>query len=48
MFLLALHIVAIAILVVLVWAVAYQRGIRVGERRLRRRLEVQGEAGDGA
>jgi len=41
MFLLALHIVAIAILVVFTWAVAYQRGQQAGERRLRRRLEAQ-------
>lgn len=41
MFLLALHIVAIAILVVFTWALAYQRGQAAGERRLRRRLQEQ-------
>lgn len=47
MFMLAFHIVAIGILVVMVWAVAYRRGVGAGERRLRRRMELalEDEAG---
>jgi hypothetical protein len=43
-FLLALHIVAIGVLVVFVWAIAHGRGERVGERRLRRRLGLDEQA----
>lgn len=39
MFLLAFHIVAIGILIALIWAAAFNRGMRAGERRLRRQLE---------
>jgi hypothetical protein len=39
MFLLAFHIVAIGILVVIVWAIAFRRGEKAGERRLQRRLQ---------
>ncbi len=38
MFLLALHIIAIGIMVVGVWSVAHRAGMRKGERVLRRRL----------
>lgn len=38
MFLLALHVIAIGILVVFVWSVAHSMGRRAGERQLRRRL----------
>ncbi len=41
MFLLAFHIIAIAILIVVVWAIAYHRGRQAGERRLRRRLALE-------
>ncbi len=41
MFLLAFHIIAIAILVVVVWAIAYHRGRQAGERRLRRRFALE-------
>lgn len=43
MFLLALHIVAIGILVMVVWTIAYRRGQTVTERRIRRQLEMEQE-----
>jgi hypothetical protein len=45
MFLLAFHIVTIGALVVAVWALAYGRGLRAGERLTLRRLERE-QAGD--
>lgn len=44
MFTLAFHIVAIGILSAIVWSIAYGRGVRAGERRLRRQMEHNGEA----
>lgn len=43
MFTLAFHIVAIAILLALVYPVAYGRGFRAGERKTRRRFEADSE-----
>ena len=43
MFILAYHIVAVSILIVFVWAVAYRRGEAAGERRIRRRLGLAPE-----
>ena len=45
MFMLAFHIVAIGVLVMMVWAIAYGQGRRAGERRLRRRLGLADDAG---
>ena len=39
MFTLAFHIVAIGILAAIVWSIAYGRGVRAGERRLRRLMD---------
>jgi hypothetical protein len=48
-FLLAFHIIAVGILVVFVWAIAFGRGRRAGERQLRRRLGLdEAHAGAGA
>lgn len=47
MFMLAFHIVAIGLLIVAVWGVAYGQGRRAGERALRRQLELESE-GEGA
>ncbi len=41
MFALAFHIIAIAILIVVVWAIAYHRGRQAGERRLHHRLALE-------
>lgn len=38
MFLLAFHIVAIGILIVATWGIAYRLGHRAGERELKHRL----------
>jgi len=46
-FLLAFHIVAVGIIVVAVWGVAYRLGYRAGERHTQRRLGVNGPAGQG-
>ncbi len=43
MFTLAFHIVAIAILIVMVWPIAYGRGFRAGERRMRRLMEAESD-----
>ena len=43
MFLLAIHIVAIAILIWIVWAIAYKRGQTITERRIMRQLEIEKE-----
>ena len=48
MFLLALHIVAVGLLVMMVWAIAYNRGQRAGERHLRRRLGLDAQQESGA
>lgn len=42
MLLFAFHIVAVGILVVVVWAIAYRQGQLAGARRLQRRLEREG------
>lgn len=47
MFLLALHIVAVGLLVMLVWSVAFNRGQRAGERQLRRRLSLDAQQDPG-
>lgn len=51
MFTLAFHIVAIGVLVVFVWSIAYGMGRRAGERRLRRQLglnvDTQGSGAGG-
>ena len=44
MFLLAFHIVAVAIIVVIVWGLAHRLGRRAGERQLRRRLGLDAKA----
>ena len=41
MFLLAFHIVAVGIMVVAVWGIAYRAGQRAGERHLRRQLGME-------
>lgn len=46
MFLLAFHIVAIGILVVAVWGIAYRMGHRAGERELKHRLGLDPHAGE--
>ncbi len=40
MFTLAFHIVAIAILIALVYPMAYGRGFKAGERKTRRMIEA--------
>ena len=45
MFLLVLHIVAIGLLTMVVSAVAYNLGVREGERRTVRRIELEQEGG---
>ena len=47
MFTLAFHIVAIGVLIVFVWAIAYGMGQRAGERRLRRKLGLTVESQGG-
>jgi len=42
MYLLALHIVAIAALITVTWMIAFRHAVRVTERRIRRQLEEQG------
>ena len=50
MFLLAFHIVAVGIIMVITWGVAHRMGRRAGERQLRRRLglDAKGEGAAGA
>jgi hypothetical protein len=43
MLLLGIHIVGIALIVLVVGLVAYRRGVEAGERRIRRRIELQRE-----
>ena len=43
MFTLGFHIISIGILVVFVWALAYNAGKQAGERRLRRQLGLNGQ-----
>lgn len=45
MFLLAFHIIAVAMIVVIVWSVAHRMGRRTGERQLRRRLGLDPKLG---
>ena len=48
MFVLGFHIIAIGILVVFVWAIAYGMGKRAGERRARRQLGAESPGSAGA
>ena len=43
MFMLAFHIVAIAILIALVYPVAYGRGFKAGTRKTRRLFEAESQ-----
>lgn len=38
------HVIAIALLIGLVWALAFWRGLKKGERRALRRMELEAEA----
>lgn len=48
MFILGFHIIAVGILIVFVWAIAYGAGKRAGERRARRHLGVDTPGSEGA
>ena len=43
MMLLGIHIVGIAFVVFIAGAVAYRKGVETGERRVRRRIELERE-----
>ena len=47
MFLLALHIVAVGLLIMLVWIIAHGAGRRAGERAVRRQLQREAEQAEG-